>query len=669
MVVSESRKLISEWNFAKNEALGFDPNKLSIKSHRKVWWKCSKGHEWESVISNELLLKNCPYCSKRRLLKGYNDLLTTHPEIAKQWNMEKNHGVAPDDVTSVSQKRVVWKCDVCGQEWYAKVKDRTVRKTGCPNCAKAIAGRSHAKTMLKKNGSLAEQRKDLLIDWDYDKNTITPNEITAHSNTRVWWKCHECGHQWQAKASNRANGRGCPCCAGKILVSGKNDLETTHPALAQEWHPTKNNELTPRDVMYGQSLKVWWKCPNGHSYLASLNHRSGANGTNCQVCNDGRQTSFREQALYFYLKQIFPDAINRFKCDWLGRFEIDIFIPSIKVGLEYDGAAWHKKDKFPRERRKYQLCQEHGIKLVRVKEAMPDKNNMSCDIADRIISVKDVESKHNFEKLLRVAIDETCSFACQGNKNDTLQKQVQLDIDVERDKFRIVVLRYNVKNSLAKKHPSIAKEWHPERNGEHVPTMFPCGSDFKAWWLCPKCGRSYVATISHRTNGGGCTCDSKERFAESYRMKHVLVSGGITDHKLLAEWNYEKNGSLKPEDIPPKSEMKVWWRCRKCCHEWQAKIANRAIGRGCPCCSNHVVVKGKNDLATLFPNLVKEWNWERNGNLTPDNIVPGRNKPVWWKCSECGYEWQAPPARRTRSGSGCRKCADKALRKNNSVKT
>ena len=108
-----------------------------------------------------------------------------------------------------------------------------------------------------------------------------------------------------------------------------------------EWHPTKNKQLAPEKVTHGSGKKVWWLCSNNHEYNATILHR--AHGTGCPKCNAGRQTSFAEQATYFYIKQLYPDALNRYSAEFLGRMELDIYIPSIKLAIEYDGEAWHKK--------------------------------------------------------------------------------------------------------------------------------------------------------------------------------------------------------------------------------------------------------------------------------------------------------------------------------------
>ena len=76
---------------------------------------------------------------------------------------------------------------------------------------------------------------------------------------------------------------GCPYCSNKKLLSGYNDLATTHPEIAKEWDYNKNNGITPSDVMAGSNIKKYWFiCPNGHSYSATLLNRK--NGQGCPEC-------------------------------------------------------------------------------------------------------------------------------------------------------------------------------------------------------------------------------------------------------------------------------------------------------------------------------------------------------------------------------------------------
>ena len=127
----------------------------------------------------------------------------------------------------------------------------------------------------------------------------------------------------------------------------------------------------------------------------------------------------------------------------------------------------------------------------------------------------------------------------------------------------------------------------------------------------------------------------------------------FSNPNLVKEWNYERNGNLKPEHFTKNSGKKVWWKCSKG-HEWQERIIGRNRGSGCPFCSGRYSIVGENDLQTVNPLLADEWHYEKNDGLTPIEVLPNSNKKVWWKCSE-GHEWQARIADRNK-GRGCPKC-------------
>ena len=135
--------------------------------------------------------------------------------------------------------------------------------------------------------------------------------------------------------------QGCPCCNNHVLVPGKNDFKTRFPDIAKEWHPTKNGDLKPSDVMPGSARKMWWLCPYGHEFKKSLNSRTNKN-FGCPECNKGKQSSFAEHAFYYYCKQLFPDTISLYREIFDNGMELDIFIPSLKLAIEYDGIAFHK---------------------------------------------------------------------------------------------------------------------------------------------------------------------------------------------------------------------------------------------------------------------------------------------------------------------------------------
>jgi hypothetical protein len=182
-------ELVNEWNYVKN--INLTPNDVCHSSSRKVWWICTEGHEWKVSISNRTINGNgCPFCAKRKVGKD-NNLLTTHQEICKDWNYEKNI-IKPIDVSFSYKKPVWWKCSI-GHEYKKTVYDK-VRFPECPHC-----------------NSIVVKHPELLKEWDFERNIINPLDISFSSGKKVFWKCsNNEEHIWQASPHKRNVGRGCP---------------------------------------------------------------------------------------------------------------------------------------------------------------------------------------------------------------------------------------------------------------------------------------------------------------------------------------------------------------------------------------------------------------------------------------------------------------------------
>ena len=211
-------------------------------------------------------------------------------ELLHEWHYARNEGLTPDEVASGSHLKTWW-IDRMGHEWQQEIYARTMLGRGCPVCA----GR---KICIGLN-DLATTHPKLSAQWDKEKNgELTAQMVSAGSGRKVWWRCEK-GHSWQAQIASRASGCGCPVCANRVILSGVNDFATTHPALAAEWHPTKNNDLTPQKISYGYDKKVWWRCARGHAWQATPKTRVRL-GTGCPICaNDVAQSGFNDLATIF----------------------------------------------------------------------------------------------------------------------------------------------------------------------------------------------------------------------------------------------------------------------------------------------------------------------------------------------------------------------------------
>lgn len=493
---------MKEWDFDENSEL--DPAHLLVGSNKKAAWICYLcNNKWKTSIYHRAVNnRGCRNCSANRRLSfdATESFASTHPHIAKDWDHDKNGRLLPEMFPKGARYKAHWSCHVCGEKTKRAIKSYN----SCSKC-------NQARKLECNNFALAYP--ELSEEWDNNKNAAKlPSDYAPKSNKYAWWLCGVCNHSWQAKISNRAIGRGCPVCANKEVVVGKNDLSTTHPHLAKEWHRSKNGVLTPTDVTYGSGKKVWWLCPFKHEYKASLLHR--AHGTECPKCNDGRQTSFAEQATYYYVKKLYPDSINRYTSDFLERMELDIFIPSIKLAIEYDGEAWHKKHTEKREERKYLLCKKRGIKLFRLREKMP---GLPSNIADQMFSMDKLYEPKNLEKMIAELLKRI-------NFSSTWMLGCPVDINIERDRSEILQYKTDLKTkSLKHQYPDVAREWHPSKNGSRLPEHFQGGTDFKAWWECPTCSNVYHASISKRTGGTGCPLCGIERATQSKRKAVDMV--------------------------------------------------------------------------------------------------------------------------------------------------
>ncbi|WP_176761873.1 zinc-ribbon domain-containing protein [Pseudobutyrivibrio sp. YE44] len=490
-------ELMDEWDYEKNQKC--DPLKVGKGSEKKVWWKCNKGHSWKAQINTRVRGNSCPICSNKQVLVGYNNLFFTNPELKKEWDYEKNT-IDPDTITAGSNARAFWKCTECGNSWNAIVYSRTHggNGTGCPECSLERGKILRLRTMAENN-PLFEQYPHLRDEWDYEKNAkIDISIIPASSNKKVWWKCKK-GHSFKQQVNQRTSKKAnCPYCAGQRVISGENDLQTLNPKLAEEWDYEKNAPLTPDKVLSHAAKHVWWRCPIcGNSWKAKINNR--AHGRGCPSCNNNG-TSFVEQAIFYYMKKVFPDAENRFIVDG---YELDIFVPSKKLAIEYDGSYFHSvSGAIEREIKKDNYCKNNGIQLIRLREKPLEHTlnamNLSCDCTTW--------------ELLK----ETCT-----DLFNYLQVERAFEIDIQRDYHEILESKVSLikENSIAKLYPNLLQDWDYEKNYPLLPEYFTKGSRVKVWWKCAS-GHLWQAAIANRCGGSGCRkCYELRRASGYYKRK------------------------------------------------------------------------------------------------------------------------------------------------------
>jgi protein-arginine kinase activator protein McsA len=365
-------ELLQEWN---DEQL---PENYSKGSHYKATWKCKTcENTWNATIKSRTLLSSgCPECYRRnksrilRKARGKNNSITkNNPEILQEWDYEKNEkeGFLPEETSRFSSIKVNWKCSK-RHSWEATPDNRISNKSGCPYCSG---------NKVEEKTSLFSINPELLEEWDYSRNTISPKEISSGSTIKIWWKCkNNEEHSWYVSPNSRIKGdtySKCPYCSGQ-KVNHTNHLFITHPELKDEWDYQKN-KVDPHKIRYGSKIKVFWRCSKGHSWFAQIRDRS-IKSSGCPECRNSITKG--HQQVIDLIKDKFSGEIKINDRKQIRNpetnypLELDIFLPEKKIAIEFNGDYYHSsefnKDFEKRHQIKTQLCESKGIKLIHIGE-------------------------------------------------------------------------------------------------------------------------------------------------------------------------------------------------------------------------------------------------------------------------------------------------------------
>lgn len=476
--------LLKEWDYENNEK---KPEEYLAGSNKKVNWICEKcGNHWQTAVTHRAIKgTGCPVCmmvergksKTKSTLENRGSLAEEFPDIAKEWDYEKNKGISPYEVHRSSKNIVWWKCSF-GHSWKASVSNRA-SGTGCPICA--------GKNIVKGFNDLESCFPDISKEWHTSLNgDLTPDSITKHSERKVWWLCPECGESYFTSVYSRTSlHTGCPICANRIVIKGKNDLATTNPEIAKEWNYLRNGDLLPTDVVVKSNKKVWWQCELGHEWEATVADRTSGRG--CPRCKHEKRTSFPEQVIYYYLSQV-TTTINRYR---FNKRELDVFLPDLNVGVEYNGEYYHR-NRARQDMEKVSFFRQHNIRVIVVHEGRIE----GVDGDDIFYHYKNSDYI-NLDYVI-YAIVKLCNLP-------------EIDVDINRDRAKIYSQYIEVKksNSLAEKYPWLIDEWDYERNGALTPWLVSYGSQKRIHWKCPVCGYRWDAIANSRHRNGCPQCGNR----------------------------------------------------------------------------------------------------------------------------------------------------------------
>lgn len=466
-----------EWHPTKNGNL--KPECVAAYSHEKVWWLCNGGHEWEAIVSSRSKGAGCPYCSGRLPIVGETDLGTLYPNIASEWHSDKNGDLKPVDVAAHSNKRVWWRCKN-DHEWVATANGRT-RGNACPYCVGylPIRGETDFKTLYPQ----------VATEWHPALNgDLCPDDITAFSKKKVWWKC-EHGHEWQADLNSRTRLKnGCPYCSGRRPIRGETDLKTLFPKIATEWHPTKNGEVRPEDVCTHSGKKIWWRCKKGHEWKTTVYDRT--KGSMCPYCRGILPIPSETDLL----------TVNyQLASEWH---------PTLNGELRPENVTAHSGKKV------WWSCEKGHEWQATINNRSKGKNCPYCSGKRAWPGETDLQTMNpNLAAEWHPTLNGDL---CPENVTIHSGKRVWWRCSEGHEWQATVSNRANGsgcpyekrlpvqgRTDLQTMNPDLAAEWHPTLNGNLRPENVTIYSGKKVWWRCPE-GHEWQATVGNRTKGSGC---------------------------------------------------------------------------------------------------------------------------------------------------------------------
>lgn len=388
------------WDYEENRKRGIDiHSELYASTTLANWFVIQNGKKlsWEK----EIIL----YTSKNtkiidpiynKTFKGYNDLATTHPHMLRYWDYDKNEK-RPDEVTFSSHHKNIWWFCGCGKRHsYTDMPNtKSLNLDACPY--------KDGKRVLYGYNDLKTQFPSIAKEWHPTLNgNLKPEMKTYGSSTKVWWRCQKYHHTYEMEINKRtgSEARGCPYCSGKRLLKGFNDALTKKPYLIDMW--SSNNKKGPDEYLAESHSKVLIICPTcGDEFEKEIHQIKGM--CYCEKCQKELKTSFREYCLYLYIKRYFPDAIHNEKLIAGSNYRYDIFIPSLKLIIEYDGQAWHT-DLVNDLKRDQATLKNLGVDILRVREPLCPKYPKN-DIINIIKTIEPTNSNKFFEDYIKKVFD------------------------------------------------------------------------------------------------------------------------------------------------------------------------------------------------------------------------------------------------------------------------
>ena len=645
-----SPNLIQIWHPTKN--FNLTPYDVMPFSHRRVWWKCTVGHEWQATVGNVSKGSNCPICwringASEKAIINRGSLAYRFPEVAAQWHPIKNGDLSPDKVSSRSSRKAWWLCPK-GHESHQAISSRAAG-IGCPKCGLKKQADSLRRNTVKRKGSITETHPHLLTEWHPTKNkNISPHQISFGSHESIWWVCKH-GHEWQAQLKSRAKGHGCPYCSTQssrleIRLLCELRILFTEVIWRKRFPPYECDILLP-ELSVGVEVDgfIWHK--DKPEQDRQKNKLLAEQEVELIRVRGAGLPKVAEHDIYYKETEKPLSVIHRL---------LELLVTRVS-----NGVIQKKIDEYLSANR---FVNEKEYKKILAALPTPSPERSLEAVCPHLLKEWHPRNLPLTPAMFPAFTHKKVWWLCPKGHDDYLASISHRTNGkgcpvCGRESRGASTTRAAIKRSgtVEQNYPHLLKEWNPTKNKTINPNNISPGSKKKIWWICEH-GHEWTASVVNRTKqNSGCPVCKREGVGNAIASAAVRRSGSLAMRfpNIAKEWNTLKNPLQTPNDVSPKSNKRVWWICEQG-HEWSATIASRTNNNSaCPYC-NGLLPTDKTSLLSINPSLALQWHSKKNGKLTPADVLPHSNKKVWWLCSR-GHEWDAQVSRRS-NGQGCPIC-------------
>ncbi len=487
-------------------------------------------------------------------------LSEARPDIAIEWHPSKNDGYGPEDFSYACSLKVWWQCSRNEEhEWRAEIANRTsAQGSNCPHC------------YFESYGLDLNEFPQVLKFFDRKKNKgISPNKIPI--GDKIYWHCEKGKkHDWHSRFNVNVVDAFCPFCRGR-KASPDNNL-TIDPVLSKQFHPTKNGDRKPKNLVPTSKLDIWWKCPQGadHEFLMRPYERT-VRGNGCPYC------SRRRFSKTYSLLAEFPKIAK----EWHKINNGDLK-PS-QISSRSKKSVWWKCPKGDDHEWEASIMNRtyRGTNCpFCANRSLSSENSLAVMFPD---IAKEFDKKKNYPLTAKDVVPGSgqevwwkCALKHSWNRAIYLRTQRGSRCP-ECPDYRSHAITDPLSN-----HPKIAKHFHLTKNGDLKPSEISSGSKKTVWWHCAEGpDHEWEYWVGEMTRKG-YRCP----FCEGFRLS-VTNSLKALHPALAREW-HKKSNEQKASETLPGSAYKAWWRCGECGHKWQRECYLRTRRRSaCPSCKSY----------------------------------------------------------------------------------